>query len=177
MKLEAARRLLAEKQVTDPPNNNKDMTWQKKQEDKYKGKNEPAGHGLPEGTFKSDNPGDIVNKLKQHSDDYGQASKRLNNYINRSGKNLDTGTKDTLYRTKDALRDAYGEKDPKEKVKPVEKQPNQSESETTAAGGPQCIPRWHIGNQPFLNTGFDWMEEDEQPSKMGAATRLLKTSQ
>jgi hypothetical protein len=170
MKIEAARRLLAEKQVTDPPNNNKDTTWQKKQEDMYKGRPKPPpDKQTPKGTFTSDNPGQIVNDLKQHSDDYGQASKRLNNYINRSGKNLDTNRKQKLFQTKDALRDAYGVKDPNEKPKPVKPA---KPAETTSS--PQAIPRWHTGNQPFLDTGIG-TDEDEHGNPLLAAERLLTT--
>lgn len=169
MKIEAAQRLLAEKQATDPPNNNKDMTWQKKQEDEYKGKPKPPpDRQTPKGTFTSDNPGQIVNDLKQSSEDYGQASKRLNNFINRSGKNLDTGRKQKLYDAKDALRDAYGVKDPAEKPKPVK-----PASQTTSS--PKAIPRWHTGNQPFLDTGLGTMEDDNGSPLLGAVERLKAT--
>lgn len=153
IKIEAVHRLLAEKQVTDPPNNDKNMEWQKKQKDSYRGKPKPPpGQQTPKGTFTQKNPADVVNDLKRTSTDYGQASKRLNNYINRSGENLDMGTKQTLYKSKDDLKDAYGVDKKPEPVKPVEPQPTQS---SVIKAGPQYIPRDHIGNQLTLDTGLD----------------------
>jgi hypothetical protein len=95
------------KSPTDPPNNDKDYHWQKEMTDKYNGRYRPAGHELPEGTF-TKSTGEIVNILKNHSPDYKTAMARLNSYINRSGKNLDTATKNRLYQAKIALKNAYG---------------------------------------------------------------------
>jgi hypothetical protein len=105
-------------------NPNRDMTWQERMDNKYKGKPRPADE-LPEGTFKGNSPGGIANTLKTKSEDYGQASRRLNNYINRQGRNLEGQERQRLNQTKEALRNAYGEKKPKpaQKVQKVQKTP------------------------------------------------------
>jgi hypothetical protein len=109
----ASNRLLAHDEGYVNPN--RDMTWQERQDNKYKGKPKP-NNSLPEGTFKENSPGSIANKLKTKSKDYGQASRRLNNYINRQGKNLHGQERQKLDQSKDALRQAFGEK-----TRPVEK--------------------------------------------------------
>jgi hypothetical protein len=40
--MDAAHRLLAEHQVTDPPKQDQDRTWQKRMEDSYRGKGRRA---------------------------------------------------------------------------------------------------------------------------------------
>ena len=54
-----------------------------------------------EGLFTSDNPKEIADYLLKHSDDRGQAMRRLNFYMNRAGKNLKN--KETLERAKKIL--------------------------------------------------------------------------
>jgi hypothetical protein len=143
------RLVLAEKQVTDPPNNNKDYTWQLQMERGYKGKMRKPGQVLPEGTF-TKSPSEIANLLKQHSTDYGQASKKLNSYINRKGRDLQGEEKNRLYDAKETLKNAYGE---------------QSKPQTETTSGADyplyCTPDGHSGDNPTLFTGFDESILDE----------------
>lgn len=119
--LDPIRLLAAETHDEGYVNPNRDTTWQMRMDNKYKGKPRPDNE-LPEGTFKGNSPGGIANTLKTKSEDYGQAMSRLNNYINRQGRNLHGQERDKMDRTKDALRDAYGEKEkPVEKVKKTPK--------------------------------------------------------
>ncbi|QRE00322.1 hypothetical protein [Burkholderia phage BCSR5] len=105
-------------------NNDKDFTWVKNVEKGFKGKQMRNGYELPEGTW-TESPGEIVNRLKQHSKDYDEAQRRVNFYTNRAGRNLRrNGDADELRmdQTKKALKDAYGIKD-KPKTEPKENKP------------------------------------------------------
>jgi len=64
----------------------------------------------PEGFFKK-SAADIAKGLKSASKDYAQASRRLNFYINRAGKQLSTDDKSRLESAKASLRRAYGIKE------------------------------------------------------------------
>jgi hypothetical protein len=88
--MDAAHRLLAEHQVTDPPKQDQDRTWQKRMEDSYRGKGRRAGSEIPKGTF-TQSPSEIARQLKQHSTDFGEASSKLNGFINRKGRDLQGG--------------------------------------------------------------------------------------
>lgn len=114
-------KIKAEKQVTDPPKNDKDYTWQHEMTKKYKGKPRTPGKVLPEGTF-TKSPSEIANILKMHSEDYGEASRKLNSYINRQGKNLQGADKNRLYDAKEHLKNAYGEQN-KKKTQAIAEQP------------------------------------------------------
>lgn len=64
----------------------------------------PAGFFTKSGT-------EIARGLKAASKDYAQASRRLNFYINRGGKNLSADDKARLESAKTALRKAFGVKE------------------------------------------------------------------
>jgi len=110
-----------DKGYTAPPNPNKDFTWQKKMENKYKNKPRTPGKVLPEGTF-TKSPGEIAQILKNHAPDYKSAQSHLNSYINRSGRNLQGADKERLHQSKEALKNAYGVQDKKE-TKAIAEQP------------------------------------------------------
>jgi hypothetical protein len=99
--------IMGEKLATDPPNNDKDFNWQRNQEKKYKNKPRTPGRVTPPGTF-NQSPSEIAHRLKQHSEDYGQASRKLNNYINKQGRNLQGEDRTRLYDAKETLKNAYG---------------------------------------------------------------------
>lgn len=103
-------------------NPNRDTTWQMRMDNKYKNKPRPDNE-LPEGTFTGNSPGGIANTLKTKSEDYGQAMSRLNNYVNRQGRNLHGQEREKMEQTKDALRDAFGKKKPADKAPKVQKTP------------------------------------------------------
>lgn len=105
----ARQRLLTADHDEGYINPNRDTTWQMRMENKMKGRPYPDNR-LPEGTFKDTSPGSIANNLKMKSEDYGQAMSRLNNYINRQGRNLHGQERQKLNQTKNALRQAFGEK-------------------------------------------------------------------
>lgn len=95
------------KQITDPPKANSDKTWQKRMEDKHKGKaQDPATINKP-GTF-TKSPSDIAHDLKEKSLDYNEAQKKLNMFINRKGRDLQGADKSRLYQAKDDLKRNYG---------------------------------------------------------------------
>lgn len=163
--MRAAQRLLAERQVTDPPNNDKNYEWQRDMEHKYKGKPRTPGRVLPEGTF-TKNPSEMVNVLKQHSEDYGQASSKLNSYINRQGRNLQGEDKNRLYDAKEALKNAYGQQQQNEKM--------QASSETPV----YALPPGHNMDDGTLYTGLEDLDDGgDQPmsethAQLKAASRL-----
>ena len=66
----------------------------------------------PEGFF-TKSAGEIARGLKSASKDYAQASRRLNFYINRGGKNLSSDDRSRLESAKMALKKAYGIKESK----------------------------------------------------------------
>lgn len=103
-----SNKIRAEKLATDPPKNDKDYTWQTQMNRSYKGKPRKPGRVLPEGTF-TKSPSEIAHQLKMHSGDYDEASKKLNGYINRQGRNLQGGDRKRLYDAKEHLKNAYGE--------------------------------------------------------------------
>jgi hypothetical protein len=161
--LRAVRRLLGERQITDPPNNDKDYTWQDRMDRQYKGKPRTPGRVLPEGTFDK-NPAEMVNVIKQHSEDYGQASRRLNSYINRQGRNLQGEDKKRLYDAKESLRNAYGEPKPTSGPK----------STTSSAETPvYALPPGHNLDDAVLDTGFD-VEDLQMATELRAAQRLIE---
>lgn len=129
------------RQSTDPPKNNKDMTWQKRMNDSYKGKPRKPGRVLPEGTY-SKSPSEIAHILKMHSDDYKQASSKLNSYINRSGRELQGNDRNRLYEAKEALKRAYGVRDDKPKT-------------TGNAWTPFYADPLPRNDDQYLNTGID----------------------
>lgn len=143
------RLVTAEKLVTDPPNNDKNYEWQTEMEHTFKGKMRKPGQVLPEGTY-TKSPSEIANLLKQHSTDYGQASKKLNSYINRSGRNLQGEDKNRLYDAKETLKNAYGVQD---KPGTTETAPS---PQTAQADYPLYVtPDGHAGDNPTLFTGLD----------------------
>jgi hypothetical protein len=158
--MKAAQRLVrAEVQVTDPPNNNKDYTWQHKMDKGYKGKPRTPGQVLPEDTF-SKSPSEIANLLKMHSTDYGQASSKLNSYINRQGKNLQGEDKSRLYDAKEHLKNAYGE---------------HTETSASTEMPIYALPPGHNLDDPDLDTGFhpeELVKDGPMPTKLKAALRL-----
>lgn len=127
-------KIKAEKQATDSPKNDKDFTWQRNMEKKYKDapKRNP-GSAPPEGTF-SKSPSQIANDLKMHSKDYGQASRRLNSYINRQGRNLQGADRARLYDAKEHLKNAYGR---------PEHKPKQQTADSSAGPALYCLPKGH----------------------------------
>lgn len=112
----------AEKQVTDPPNNNKDFSWQRKMKEGQKGKPRKPGEVTPPGTF-TKSPSEIARLLKMHSKDYGQAMSKMNSYINRNGKNLQGGDKSRLYDAKEHLKNNYGDQDKPKSTTALAEQP------------------------------------------------------
>lgn len=104
-------KIKADKQITDPPNNNKNFQWQREMHEDYKGKPRKPGQVLPEGTFTKE-PSEISRLLKMHSTDYKSAMSKLNSYINRQGRNLQGADKNRLYDAKEALRGQYGIQEP-----------------------------------------------------------------
>jgi Protein of unknown function (DUF3175) len=138
----AQTRLLAMDQEyeTDYVNNNKDMTWQREMDHKYKGKPRTPGRVLPEDTF-TKSPSEIAHILKQNSEDYQQAMSKLSSYINRQGRNLQGADKERLLSAKDALRNAYGE---------------QNEPATASSELPiYPLPPGHNLDDGYLETGID----------------------
>jgi hypothetical protein len=101
----AAERLLAEHD-DGWVNPNADHTWQERMDNRYKGKPRKSNQ-LPPGTF-TQSPGQMVNTLKNKSEDYGQAASRLNQYINRQGRNLEGADRARMDNAKKALDQAYG---------------------------------------------------------------------
>lgn len=97
------------KQVTDPPNPDKKRGWQKKLDDKHRGKAKNPSKTTPPGTFSQHNPAQIVHDLKEKSPDYENAQKKLNLYINRRGRTLKGNEKSKLYQVKDDLKESYSE--------------------------------------------------------------------
>jgi hypothetical protein len=87
-------------------NPNADHTWQERMDNRYKGKPRKS-NTLPPGTFTL-SPGQMVNTIKNKSEDYGQASSRLNQYINRQGRNLEGADRARMDNAKKALDQAYG---------------------------------------------------------------------
>lgn len=181
MKLDAAKRLqVTADNVYDENliNNDKDYTWQHKQEEDQKNKIQPIGEKTPKDTY-TQSPGDIANTLKNKSKDYGQASRKLNNYINRQGRNLQGGDKARVNQAKDALRQSYGEPAPKPKTpKPAPTTPTTPTTPTpsqttTTEASPDFIPRWHSGDQPVLETGLN---DTENAMKINAKARLIETA-
>lgn len=156
VKLKASARLLADS------NNH----WQKEVEDDYKGKYEPYGDKLPEGTFTDKSPGNIANKLKQHSEDHGEASSKLNMYVNRQGRNLQGADKVKMDQTKEALDQAYGMEN--KPTKPADTTKTTSSSE----GLIYVPPEGHNEDDPFLKTGLD--EDPDTEPMLNASARLLK---
>jgi hypothetical protein len=146
-------------------NNDKNYTWQREMEHKYKGKPRTPGRVLPEDTF-TKSSSEIANILKSHSEDYAQAMAKLNSYINRQGRNLQGADRKRLYDAKDSLKQAYGEM-------------NKTESSTE---NPFFnIPSVHNLDDKILRTGID-EDPDSQTSQstqpvtdmaLNAATRLL----
>lgn len=146
-------RLLAAKQVTDPATNDKDRTWQKKMDQHYHGQPRKPGRVTDEGTF-TKSPSAIANELKNKSEDYGQASSKLNGYINRRGKDLQGADKNRLYDAKEALKDSFGV---------------QSGSES-----PIFNPTpWVQQDAPALDTGFDMDQKDKQFALASNAAKRL----
>ncbi|MDN3085303.1 DUF3175 domain-containing protein, partial [Enterococcus faecalis] len=115
-------------QVTDPPKQDQDRTWQKRMEDSYRGKGRRAGSEIPKGTF-TQSPSEIARQLKQHSTDFGEASSKLNGFINRKGRDLQGADKSRLYDAKRALDNAYGYRDQKDK----QQKQNEKRKETADA--------------------------------------------
>lgn len=159
--MKAAQRLLAERQVTDPPKNDKDYTWQHEMEHDYKGKPRTPGRVLPEDTF-TKSPSEIANLLKQHSEDYGQASSKLNSYINRQGRNLQGADKNRLYDAKTHLKNAYG-------------QQNKPQTNAAAESPIYALPPGHNLDDPDLDTGLDMkkLADEQMSTQLKAATRLV----
>lgn len=147
----------------------RDVTWQKRMEDSYKGKAPPpAGMKPDKGTFSDKNPGNIAHELKQHSKDYKQAMQRINVYVNRSGRDLLKDNKaDLMDKAKDAVRQAYGKKPPAKKTttKPAEPaqpvQPVESSPVLMPLGVPQNNDTRVL---PVMSASFI--------GKLGAAARL-----
>lgn len=98
-------------------NQHRDATWQQRRDNARKGKPKPA-NSLPEGTFKQTSPGGIANTLKTKSKDFDQAMRRLNNYENGRGHDMQGMEKRTVNDAKDALRDAFGKDDPEKPKTP-----------------------------------------------------------
>lgn len=130
------------RQATDAPNNDKDMTWQKRMEDRYKGRPRETGRELPEGTFEKSSS-EIVHLLKMHSKDYNQAQSKLNSFINRMGRNLQGADKSRLYNAKEALKNAYGISD------------SQSDATASAYYPLYVLPPGHNLDDPELSVGLD----------------------
>ncbi len=144
----------AEKQVTDPPNNNKDYQWQRKMNQGYKGKARKPGRVLPEGTFTKE-PSEMVNILKEHSDDYNQAQKKLNSYINRSGRNLQGEDKNRLYDAKEKLKNDYGEMEHRAPVTPTTPvESKQVQIDADMGSGSYALPEGHNMDDATLDTGL-----------------------
>lgn len=137
----------ADNQVTDPPNNNKDYQWQREMTQDYKGKMRKPGRVLPEGTFTKE-PSEMVNILKEHSDDYNQAQKKLNSYINRSGRNLQGKDKNRLYDAKEKLKSESGEMENKAPVTPT------TPVEAEMGSGSYALPEGHNLDDATLDTGL-----------------------
>jgi len=159
----AVHRLLAETQVTDPPNNNKNYQWQREMKQGYKGKARKPDQVLPEGTY-TKSASEIAHVLKQHSTDYKQAMSKLSGYINSQGRNLQGGDKARLYDAKNALRQAYG-------------QP----AETASAGYPlYALPPGHNLDDPVgggLGILEDQLKDLQMPNdklSIKAALRLVE---
>lgn len=104
MEILAKQRLLSA--LPNRPNKPRDNTWIEKVERKNRKSRNPA-NDIKEGTFE-ESPSAIARELKMKSKDFQQAMSRLNYYINRAGKNLDTSDKSRLERAKEALYRAYG---------------------------------------------------------------------
>lgn len=152
MKLHASKRLMADQ----------NSRWQDEVEKDYKGKPRPYGDKLPEGTFTNKSPGTIANDLKQHSEDHGEASSKLNMYVNRQGRNLQGADKVRMQQTKDALDQAYGMEHKPDSPKP-----------TTADMTSICAPRDGFNpDAPSLETGLDVDPATETPT-LNASNRLL----
>lgn len=88
-----------------------DPKWSQKVTDKIEKEDK---NDLPPELF-TKNPGTIAQGLRQHSDDFEQAMQRLQFYINRAGKNLDTAAKSRLESAKDQLYKLYNKQPPKKK--------------------------------------------------------------
>lgn len=89
-----------------------DHHWQKREENKRKGKYRyGGGEELPEGVFKG-SPSSIANTLKSHCKDCKQAIARISFYMNSSGSNLSSADRNRLNLAKDAVYRAYGETPP-----------------------------------------------------------------
>lgn len=73
----------------------------------------PSNKELPEGLFDK-SPSGIAYGLKSNSKDFAQAMQRLQFYINRAGKNLDTAELTKYESAKDLLYRAYGKEKPKD---------------------------------------------------------------
>lgn len=163
MKTSFEHRLLAT-QVTDEPNNDKNMMWQREMDNKYKGKARETGRETPKGTF-TKSPSGIANELKQHSEDFGQASSKLNGYINRKGRHLQGGERSRLYDAKQSLKNAYGVRDNQKTEALVE--------------GPINSGKFGVGgDDPYLETGIGEHLEDEGVGtfKLKSAVRLVMTA-
>lgn len=83
------------------------VRWLDKAERKQAQKPKANQWEPPEGFFKG-TPDAIGGGLKQNSEDYAEAARRLSFYINRAGKNLSSADKDRLGRAKDSLKRMYG---------------------------------------------------------------------
>ncbi|QBQ74656.1 hypothetical protein BcepSauron_276 [Burkholderia phage BcepSauron] len=161
--MKAAYRLLAERQITDPPKQDQDKTWQQRMDQQYRGKGRRAGSELPKGTF-TESPSEIARQLKQHSEDRGEASSKLNGFINRKGRNLQGADKSRLYDAKKALDDAYGVRDGKT---PEEQNKDANKTETAADAN------WSL----FTNSTEIPQDQPALDSGLGAAARLVATAQ
>lgn len=95
------------KEITDPPKADSDKTWQKRVDDKHKGKARNPATTTEPGVF-TQSPSKIAHDLKEKSHDYNGAQKKLNMFINRKGRDLQGADKSRLYQAKDDLKHDYG---------------------------------------------------------------------
>jgi Protein of unknown function (DUF3175) len=127
----------------NPSNNNPDMSWQREMEQKQHNKPRKPGQVLPKGTF-TKSPGGIAQIVKNHSPDYGTAVKKLDSYINRSGRNLEGADRERLHQSKEALKNQYGDQE----------KPTTTSSVKRVAIAEQpiyCLPEGHNKDDGMVN--------------------------
>lgn len=132
----------------------RDATWQQRRDNAQRGKPKPS-NSLPEGTFEQTTPGGIANTLKTKSKDFDQAMRRLNNYDNGRGRDMQGREKRKIEDSKDALRNAYGKGGSENKNDPNKNSPNNVSSGFSWDGNAE------VGSE---STSFDSLPSDIEAS-------------